>query len=118
VKCKEECLSCVGECNNCPSECLPKASSSGPVETTSTQSIDSEPFPVWAIVVISIVGCLVLCGAFVAIAILVPRCIKEKGPAIGIATSQHDVLFDDEDDVDLTPLPKKNKKSGDEDAFI
>jgi len=27
-------------------------------------------------------------------------------------------LFDDEDDVDLTPMPKKNKKGGDEDAFI
>jgi len=45
------------------------------------------------------------------------HCVKEKGPSIGVATAQHDVLFDDEDDVDLTPIPKK-KKGGDEDAFI
>jgi len=70
------------------------------------------------------IGLIAAGGAIVAILLLVGLicciryCVKEKGPSVGIATSQHDVLFDDEDDVVLTPVSKKNKKSGDEDAFI
>jgi hypothetical protein len=63
-------------------------------------------------------GVIVAALLCVLLIIGIRHCIKEKGPSVGIATSQHDVLFDDEDDVDLTPVPKKNKKGGDEDAFI
>jgi len=63
-------------------------------------------------------GAIVLIGAIIGLVFCIRYCVKEKGPSVGIATSQHDVLFDDEDDVDLTPVPKKNKKGGDEDAFI
>jgi len=67
---------------------------------------------------IAAAGVIVVGAACVGLIFLIRYCIKEKGPSVGIATSQHDVLFDDEDDVDLTPVPKKNKKGGDEDAFI
>jgi len=120
VKCKEECLTCVGECSSCPTECLPKPASNTVPPASEPEPEESKALPIWAIVVIAIVAAFILCGAIITVAICVPRCIKEKGPSIGIATSQHDVLFDDEDDVDLSPMSKKgnNKKTGDEDAFI
>jgi len=60
----------------------------------------------------------VVVAALICLIVGIVHCVKKKGPSIGVATSQHDVLFDDEDDVDLTPIPKKNKKGGEEDAFI
>jgi len=88
------------------------------VKPSSAPVSEDGGFPVWGIAVVCVVGAIVVVGAIIGLFFCIRHCVNEKGPSIGIATSQHDVLFDDEDDVDLTPMQNKKQKGGDEDAFI
>jgi len=72
----------------------------------------------WHYILIGVGGAIVLAALVVAIVCIVRHCVKGSGPSMGVTTSQHDVLFDDEDDVDLTPVSKKKAKNVDDDAFI
>jgi len=81
-------------------------------------SKDEGGLKTWHFILIGVGGAIILAALIIALVCIIRHCVKVNGPSIGVATSQHDVLFDDEDDVDLSPVSKKNKKNVDDDAFI
>jgi len=134
--CSNECDQCQDEpdfCISCPAglvavdgACVNEynsgASSTKPPPTPSPKSPSASEekggLKTWHFILIGVGGAIILAALVVAIICIVRHCVKVNGPSIGVATSQHDVLFDDEDDVDLTPVSKKKAKNVDDDAFI
>jgi len=87
------------------------------VEKTDDEE-DEGGLDLWIYIVIGVAGVVVAGLLIFGLICLGRKCYKEKGPSVGVATSSHDVLFDDDDDIDLTPVKKNNKKNADDDAFI
>jgi len=93
------------------------SSSTTPKPPSSSTTPVDEGLKGWEWALIGVAGAIVLIGIVIGGFFLVRYCLKTKGPSIGVHTGQHDVLFDDDDEVDLAPVDKK-KKPVDDDAFI
>ena len=113
---RSQCLSCLENHALVDGKCVPCGKNEKSELGNTSDKCEKDGLATWVIAVI-VVAAVVGVALIVGLGFVVSRCVKEKGPSIGVATSSHDVLFDD-DDVEL-PVSKKGKKSDiPDDAFI
>ena len=109
-------MSCLENYALVEGKCVPCGKNEKSQLGNKSDKCEKDGIAAWTIAVI-VVAAVVGVALIVGLGFAVSRCVKEKGPSIGVATSSHDVLFDD-DDVEL-PVSKKGKKSDiPDDAFI
>lgn len=113
---RSQCMSCLENYALVEGKCVPCGKNEKSQLGNKSDKCEKDGLAAWTIAVI-VVAAVVGVALIVGLGFGVSRCVKEKGPSIGVATSSHDVLFDD-DDVEL-PVSKKGKKSDiPDDAFI
>lgn len=113
---RSQCVSCPENFALVEGKCVPCGKNEKSKLGNTSDQCEKDGLAAWTIAVI-VVAAVVGVALIVGLGFAVSHCVKEKGPSIGVATSSHDVLFDD-DDVEL-PVSKKGKKSDiPDDAFI